>query len=140
MVKKSLLAIKIDKSTNKIIIIITIIIILTIIMKCRRRNRNPTATNTELLVTLHNGRRPLSNIKKSPASDPARALYMPLKWLIHHLTWWIGVNHDAWISCLELSPTWFLKHNCAGNINQNQNYDNNHPNNDSKTIILVVLI
>ena len=47
-------------------------------MKCRDRYRTPTATNIELLVTLHNGRRPLSNIKKSPASDAARALYMPL--------------------------------------------------------------
>ena len=47
----------------------TIIIIVIIIIKCRSRYRTPTATNTELLVTLDNGRRPLSNIKKSPASD-----------------------------------------------------------------------
>ena len=104
----------------KIIIIIIIIVILIIItiIKCRGRYRTPTATNTELLVILHNGRRSLSNIKKSPASDAARALYMPLKRLIHHLTWWIGVDHAAWIPCLELSPTWFLKNNCNGNINQ----------------------
>ena len=56
------------------------------ILKCRGRGRTPTATNAELLVTLHNGRRLLTNIKKSPASDTARALYMPLKRLIHHLT------------------------------------------------------
>ena len=43
----------------------------------RGRYRTPTATNTELLVTLRNGRRPLSNIKKNPTSDAARALYMP---------------------------------------------------------------
>ena len=55
-------------------------------MKCKGSYRTPTATNTELLVTLHNGRRLLSNIKKSPTSDAARALYMPLKRLIHHLT------------------------------------------------------
>ena len=56
------------------------------IIKCSGRYRTPTATNTELLVTSHNGRRPLSNIKKSPTSDAARALYMPLKRLINHLT------------------------------------------------------
>ena len=60
--------------------------IITIIIKCRGRYRAPTATNTELLVTLHNGRRPLSNIKKSPTADAVRALEMPLKRLIHHLT------------------------------------------------------
>ena len=59
---------------------------ITIIIKYRGRYSSPAATNTELLVTLHNGRRPLSNIKKSPASDTARALYIPLKRLIHHLT------------------------------------------------------
>ena len=56
------------------------------IIKCRARYRTPTATNTEFLVTKHNGRMPLSNIKKSSTSDAARALYMPLKRLIHHLT------------------------------------------------------
>ena len=68
-----------------IIIIIVIIIIITMI-KCRGRYRKSTITNTELLVTLHNGRRPLSNIKRSSPSDAGRTLYMPLKWLIHHLT------------------------------------------------------
>ena len=58
--------------------------IITIIIKCRGRYRTPTAANTE--HTVHNGQRPFSNIKKSPASDAARALYMPLKRLIHHLT------------------------------------------------------
>ena len=67
-------------------IIIIITIITTLIIKCRGRYRTPTTTNTELLVALHNGRRALSNIEKSSASDAPRALYMPLKWLIHHLT------------------------------------------------------
>ena len=40
----------------KVIVIITIIILTTIIPKCRGRYRTPTTTNTELLVTLHNGR------------------------------------------------------------------------------------
>ena len=122
-----------------IIITTTTAIRRTIIIKWRGRYRTPTAINTELPVTLHNVRRPLSNIKKSPTSDTGRALYMPLKRLIHRLAWWIGVDHAAWIPCLELSPTWFLKNNCTGNINQNNNCNNNH-NNDSKTIIIVVII
>ena len=32
----------------------------------QRQIRTPTSTSTELFVTLHNGRKPLSNIKKSP--------------------------------------------------------------------------
>ena len=71
--------------TIKVIVIITIIII-TIIIKCRGRYRTLTTTNMELLVTLHNGRKPLSNIKKSSPSDAVRALYTPLKRLIHQLT------------------------------------------------------
>ena len=107
------------------------IIRITMIIKCRGRYRTPTATNTDLLVTSHNGRRPSSNIKKSHTSDAARALYMPLKQLIHHLAWWIGVDQAAWIPCLELSPTWFLKNNCTGNISQN--------NNCNKTIITMIV-
>ena len=72
--------------TIKVLSIITTIIIITIIIKCRDRYRTLTATNTELLVTLHNDRKPFSNIKKSTPSDAMRALYMPLKRLIHHLT------------------------------------------------------
>ena len=101
-----------------IIIIIVILIIIITIIKCRGRYRTPTATNTELLVMLHNDRKPLSNSKKSSPSDGASASYMPLKRLMHHLTWWIGVDHAPWIPCMELSPTWFLKNNCNGNINQ----------------------
>ena len=41
--------------TAKKTTIIIIIIIISIIIKCRGRYRTPTATNTELLVTLHNG-------------------------------------------------------------------------------------
>ena len=71
--------------TIKVIVITTRII--TIIIKCRGRYRTFTRTNMELLVTLHNGRKPLSNIKKSPSpSDALRALYMSLRLLIHHLT------------------------------------------------------
>ena len=66
--------------------VIIIIIIIIIIIKCRGRCRTPTTTNTELLVTLQNGRKPLSNIKKSSPSDAASALYTPLKQLIHLLT------------------------------------------------------
>ena len=68
-----------NNKTNINNTIITTTIIITIIIKCRGRYRTPTATNTELLVILHNGRRSLSNIEKSPTSDAARALYMPLK-------------------------------------------------------------
>ena len=121
---------------NNTIIITTAII--TIIIKCRGRYRTPTATNTELLVTLHNGRRPLSNIKKSFPSDAVRVLYVLLKRLIQNLTWWIGVEHAPWVPCLELSPTWFLKNNCNGNINQNNNCNNKNHNNDSRTIIVVI--
>ena len=70
--------------TIKVIVIITIIII-TIIINCRSRYRTPAPTNTELLVILHNGRKPLSIIKNSSSSDAVRALYMPLKQLIHHV-------------------------------------------------------
>ena len=39
-------------------------------------------TNSELLVTLYSGRKPLTNIKKSSISDTVRVLYKPLKRLI----------------------------------------------------------
>ena len=74
-----------------IIIIITIIIIIirrrrrTIIITCRGRYGTPTTPNTKLLLTLQNGRKPLSNIKKSSPSDAVRVVYTPLKRLIHHL-------------------------------------------------------
>ena len=82
---KILLIIEIIKMilTRKVIVIITVIIIIiiiiittttTIIIKCRGKYRTPTTTNTELLVTLHHGRKPLSNIKKSSPSDAVRAL------------------------------------------------------------------
>ena len=70
--------------TIKVILIITIMMIMTI--KCRGRYRTPTTTNAELLVTLNNGRKPLSHIKKSSLSDAVRALYTSLKQLIHYLT------------------------------------------------------
>ena len=141
---KILIVIEIIKMILTIIAILIIItkIITTIIIKYRGRYRTPTRTNTELLVTLYNGRRPLSNIKKSFPSDAVRVLYVPLKRLIQNLTWWIGVEHAPWVPCLELSPTWFLKNNCNGNVNQNSDYNNyyNNHNSDSKTIIRIVII
>ena len=120
---------------------IMIRIIITIIIKSRGRYRTPTTTNMELLVTLHNGRKYLTNIKKRYVTDAARALYMPLKRFTHHLKWGIVIDHAAWIPCLELCPTWFLKNNCNGNINQNNNYNNNynHHNSDSKTILTIAI-
>ena len=70
-------------------ITVTVIItpvIITIIIKCKGRYRTPATTNTELLVTLHNGRKPLNNIKRRSPSDAVRVSYTPLKQLIHHLT------------------------------------------------------
>ena len=125
--------------TKKVILLITIIIIIIIITTkiiiCRGRYRTLTRTSTELLVTLYTGRKLLSNVKKSTHSNAARTPYMPLKRLIHDITWWIGVDNAAWIPCLELCPTWFLKNNCNCNINQNQSHKNNYNNNsDSKNI------
>ena len=71
--------------TIKVIVIITIIITI-IIINYRKRYRTFATTNTELFVALHNGRKPLSNLKKSSPSDAVTALYTPLKRLIHHLT------------------------------------------------------
>ena len=48
-----------------IIIMMMIIITITKIIKCKSLYRTPTTTNTELLVTLHNDQKPLSNIKKN---------------------------------------------------------------------------
>ena len=78
-----------------IIIEIIIIIVITIITKCRGRYKTPTATNAELLVALYNGRKPLTNIKKSSILDAVRILYTALKQLIHHLTCQIGIHHAA---------------------------------------------
>ena len=72
--------------TTKVIVIITIIII-TMIIKYRGRYRTPTTTNTVLApCDINNGRRPLSNIKKSSISHAVTALYTLLKRLIHLLT------------------------------------------------------
>ena len=54
-----------------------ITMIITIIIKCRCRYRMPTTNDTELLVISHNGRKPLSNIKKCSPSEAVRALYTP---------------------------------------------------------------
>ena len=53
-----------------------------------------------------------------------------MKRIIDHLTWWIGVDHTAWIPCFELFLTLFLKNNCNGNINQHNNNNNNNNNNN----------
>ena len=78
---KTLIIIKITKMIMTIIIMIIIVMIIIIIImitkiiiiikitkiiKCKSIYRTPTTTNTELLVTLHNDGKPLSNIKKSP--------------------------------------------------------------------------
>ena len=55
------------------IIIITTTTI-AVIIKCRYRT--PATTYTELLVILHNGKKPLNIIKKSFPPDAARALYI----------------------------------------------------------------
>ena len=73
-----------------------------------------TAPNTELSVTYNSSK--AANITKSSTSDGMWVLYVPLKWLIYHLRWWIGVDHAAWIPCMELSPTWFLKNTHTSNI------------------------
>ena len=62
------------------------IITIIIIIKYRDRYKTPATTNTKLLVTLNNGQKPLTNIKKSSISDAVRVLYMPQKLLIHQLT------------------------------------------------------
>ena len=56
------------------------------IIKYRGKYRTLTTTNRELVMTLHNGRKPLSNIKKSFPLDAVAALYTPLKRLVHRLT------------------------------------------------------
>ena len=68
------------------IIIIIIIIIIIVIIKCRDRYKTPTTTNMELLVTLCNRQKPLTNTKKSSISDAMRVLGTPLKHLIDHST------------------------------------------------------
>ena len=114
-----------------ILTIKVIVIIIITIIKCRGRYRTPTTTSKELLVALHNGEKPLINIKKSWPLEAVRVLYMPLKRLIHHLKGWIRVDYAAWIPYLELSPTWFLKNKSKGNINQHNNNNNYNNNNDS---------
>ena len=53
--------------------------------KCRDRFRDPTTTNTALLVT-HSAHKPLTDIANSFISDAVWVLYAPFKRLIHHLT------------------------------------------------------
>ena len=70
----------------KILIIAITIGIITLIIKCRGRYRTSLTTNTELLVTLYNDRKPLTNIKKSCILDAVWVLYTPPKRLIRYLT------------------------------------------------------
>ena len=116
--------------------LITKEIIITIIIKCRDIYKTLATTNTKLLVTLHNGWKPLTNIKKMSISDAVRILYMPQKWLIHHLTWWIGVDHVSWILCLKLFYNWFSKNTCIGNINQHNKNNNSNNNNPCNNMII----
>ena len=117
--------------------LITKEIIITIIIKCRDIYKTLATTNIKLLVTLHNGWKPLTNIKKMSISDAVRILYMPQKWLIHHLTWWIGVDHVSWILCLKLFHNQFSKNTCIGNINQhNKNNNSNNNNNNCNNMII----
>ena len=123
---KSLVIIKVIKMILIIIVIIIIILSIMIITKCRGRSRTLITTNIELPVTIIQ-RPKAANITKSSISDAAWVLYTPLKLLIHHLTWWIGIDHATWIPCLELTPTWFLKNTCNSNINKH-NCNNNSNN------------
>ena len=66
--------------------LVIIAIIIKIMIKCGGRRGMPTPTNTELLVTLHNGQKPFSNIKRSSSSDAVRVLYTPLKRFIQYLS------------------------------------------------------
>ena len=102
-----------SKNLMIIKVIIVIIKIMIVIIKCRNKCRTFTATNTELPVT--------SN------EYAGLVLRAPQKRLIHHLLWWVGVDHAAWIPYQELYPTWFFKNTCNGNINKH-NYNNNSNN------------
>ena len=94
-----------------LIIIITIIIIKnnnnTINDKMTKHIKDSHSTQYRALCDIQQPK--TANLTKSPTSDAAWVIYAPLKRFIYHLTWWIGVDHAAWIPCLELSPTWFLK-------------------------------
>ena len=111
-ITKMIIIIVVTTTIIKTIIIMVIIIII----KWRNTSTALTAPNTELSVTYNSPK--AANITKSSTSNAAWVLYAPLKRLIHHLTWWIGVDHAAWLLCLELSPTWFLKKTHNGNINK----------------------
>ena len=127
-----LLIIKTIKMILRIKVIVIITIIITIILKWRGRYRMPPTITMELLVTLQNDQKSLSNIKESSPSDAVMSLCTSPKWLIHYLMWWIGVYHAFWTPSLELYTTSFLKKNCNGNINQHNNNNNyNNTNNDN---------
>ena len=52
-----------------IVIIIIIIIIIIITVKCRSRSGTLTVIQTDLPVTLYNGQKPLTNIRKRSTLD-----------------------------------------------------------------------
>ena len=110
--------------TTIIVLIIITIIIIIIMIKWRKTCRTLTAPNTKLSVTYNSPK--AANVIKSSTLKAAWVLYALLKQLIHHLTWWIGVDHAAWITFLEPSPTWFLNNTPNGNINKD--YCNNNSN------------
>ena len=104
-----------------------------IIIKCWSRSGTLTTTNTNnvtIPVTLYNNQKRLTNMIKSSTSDTMWVLYASLKLLFHHLTWWIRVHYAAWIPCLELFPTWFLKDTCS-----NDNINKHSCNNKSINVI-----
>ena len=128
---KNLMIIKVIKMILIIIVITTIIIIIMIIkitiimIKWQNTSRTLTAPNTKLSVTYNSPKDP--NVTKSSISNAEWVLYAPLKRLIHHLMWWIGAEDAAWVPCLELSSTWFLKNTHNSNINKH-NFNNNSNN------------
>ena len=125
-----LIIIKIITTIAIMIVITTILIIILIIIvmiKWRNTCRTLTAPNTELSVTCDIQRPKRRSYHKSSTSDASWVLYAHLKQLIQHLRWLIRVYHAAWIPCLELSSTWFLKNNHNGNINKH-NCNNNSNN------------
>ena len=69
-----LLIIKTIKMILRIKGIVIITIIITIILKCRGRYRTLPTITMELLVTLQNDQKPLSNIKESSPSDAVMSL------------------------------------------------------------------
>ena len=132
-----LIIIKIIKMilTTIVIVIITTIIII-IIIKCIGRYRTPTTINNGTPCEIAEWSKAFRQDQKELPLDALRSLYTTLKRLIHHLTWWIGVDYTVWIPCLELSLTWFLKNNWNNTNYNNNNNDRIDINDHSSNIII----